>query len=48
MSRFFLRPEEDEKLVGNSITKDIMEQEIDRLKEFKSPLPNEIYPRVLK
>ena len=40
--------EENDKLVDIIITKDIVEQEIDKLKKFKSPGPDEVYPRVLK
>ena len=42
------RGEGGEKLIDIPITKEIVEQEIDRLKKFKSPGPDEIYPRVLK
>ena len=40
--------EEAEMLTDITITKEIVEQEIDKLKKFKSPGPDEIYPRVLK
>ncbi|XP_063843266.1 uncharacterized protein LOC135090458 [Scylla paramamosain] len=45
-SEHMFRTEEYEKLTD--ITKEIVEQEIDRLKKFKTPGPDEIYPRVLK
>ena len=40
--------EENELLTDITITKEIVEQEIDKLKKFKSPGPDEIYPIVLK
>ncbi len=42
------RTDENETLTYIFITKEIVEKEIDRLKMFKTPEPDEIYPRVLK
>ena len=42
------RAGDDQKLIDIAVTKEIVEKEIDRLKKFKSPGPDEIYPLVLK
>ncbi len=46
-SEQMFRADENEKLTDISIAREIVEQEIDRLKKFKTPGPDEIYPRVL-
>ena len=48
VSEQMFRAEENEKLKDITITKEQVEKEIDRLKKFKSPGPDEMYPRVLK
>ncbi len=47
-SEQMFRADENEKLTDISITREIVEQEIDRLKKFKTPGPDGIYTRVLK
>ena len=48
VSEQMFRANDNEKLIDIFINKEIVEQEIDRLKKFKSPGPDEVYPRVLK
>ncbi len=47
-SEQMFRADENEKLTDISIAREIVEQEIDRLKMFKTPGPDDIYPRVFK
>ena len=40
------RTEESEKLTAITLTKEIVKEDIDRLKKIKSPGPNEIYQKL--
>ena len=42
------RGEESEKLIDDEVTRELVVREIDKMKKFKSPGPDEVYPRVIK
>ena len=42
------RGEESEKLIDVEVTRELVVREIDKMKKFKSPAPDDVYPRVIK
>lgn len=47
-SEQILRTEENKTLTDISISKEMVEKDIDKLKKLESPGPDEIYPSVLR
>ena len=42
------RGEEREKLIDVEVTRELVVREIDKMRKFKSPGPDEVYPRIIK
>ena len=42
------REEESEKLIDVEVARELMVRKIDKMKKFKSPGPDEIYPRLIE
>ena len=42
------REEESEKLIDVEVTRELVVREIDKMKKFESPGPDQVYPRIKK